>query len=85
MNITIDATGLSPHKTGTVTYLVEILVQWNLSKDVVHEFVIFCSPATRHHFDNLGLDGRFRLVMVPRRKLAQMIWQQTFLPFFYVV
>jgi glycosyltransferase involved in cell wall biosynthesis len=84
MNISIDATGLSPNKTGTVTYLVEILGQWNLDRAVGHEFVIFCTPATRHHFDEIGLDGRFHLVMAPSSKLAQMIWQQTALPLFLV-
>jgi len=81
MRITIDATGLSPYQTGTVTYLVEILAQFNAQTDLVHEFLIFCSPAVRHHFDDLGLDDRFKLVMTPSRKLAQLLWQQTVLPY----
>ena len=82
MKITIDATGLSPYKTGTVTYLVEIVVQWSRDRAIDHEFVIFCTPATRHHFDELGLDGRFELVMAPTKKIAQMGWQQTMLPIY---
>lgn len=82
MKITIDATGLSPHKTGTVTYLVEILAQWNSDATVAHDFVVFCTIRTRHHFDELQLDKRFLLLIVPVIKLAQMIWQQTMLPLF---
>lgn len=82
MKITIDATGLSPHKTGTVTYLIEILAQWNLNPALSHRFLIFCTPRTRHHFDQLGLDSRFQLVMAPRAKLAQLLWQQTLLPLY---
>jgi glycosyltransferase involved in cell wall biosynthesis len=80
MKVTIDATGLSPHKTGTVTYLVEILAQWNVDITIEHEFIVFCTLATRHHFAELKLDGRFRLIMVPVRKFSQMLWQQTLLP-----
>ena len=82
MKITIDATGLSPHKTGTVTYLVEILAQWNSDRTIAHDFVIFCTIQTRHHFDELQLDKRFLLSIVPVRKLMQMMWQQTVLPLF---
>jgi glycosyltransferase involved in cell wall biosynthesis len=80
MKVTIDATGLSPHKTGTVTYLVEILAQWNVDTTIEHEFVVYCTLATRHHFDEIRLDGRFRLIMVSVRKFWQMLWQQTLLP-----
>lgn len=80
MKVTIDATGLSPYQTGTVTYLVEILARFNAQSDMDHTFVIFCSPAVRHHFDALPLDGRFTLVMAPVRKWAQLLWQQTVLP-----
>lgn len=80
MKIGIDATGLRSNKTGTVTYLVEILAQWRDDKSLTHVFVIFCASNTRHHFDALGLDDRFELVMVARRKSLQMLWQQTGLP-----
>lgn len=82
MKITIDATGLSRHKTGTVTYLVEILAQWNSDRTIAHDFVVFCTIQTRHHFDDLQLDKRFLLSIVPVRKLIQMMWQQTLLPLF---
>lgn len=84
MKITIDATGLSPHKTGTVTYLVEILAQWNSDPRIAHDFVVFCTIQSRHHFDDLQLDKRFLLSIVPVRKLIQMMWQQTLLPLFLV-
>ncbi|HEY7803172.1 MAG TPA: glycosyltransferase family 1 protein, partial [Orrella sp.] len=74
-------TGLNPYQTGTVTCLVEILAQFNAQAELDHEFLIFCSPAVRHHFDALGLDNRFKLVMTPSRKLAQLVWQQTVLPY----
>lgn len=81
MKISIDATGLSPYKTGTVTYLVEILARFNADMHMSHQLLIFCSSVTRHHFDKLGLDHRFVLMPAPRRKSWQMIWQQTFLPY----
>lgn len=82
MRITIDATGLSRYKTGTVTYLVEILTEWNSEPAVTHEFFIFCTARTRHHFDKLCLDRRFSLVILPTSKLYQLIWQQTGLPYY---
>jgi glycosyltransferase involved in cell wall biosynthesis len=81
VRISIDATGLSPYKTGTVTYLVEILAQWNADHALAHEILIFCSPRVKHHFDELGLDKRFRLISAPSRKLLQMVWQQFVLPY----
>jgi glycosyltransferase involved in cell wall biosynthesis len=81
MRISIDATGLSVQKTGTVTYLVEILSKWNADPHVTHEFFIFCAPSVRQHFDALGLDQRFRLIHTPSRKPWQMLWQQTVLPY----
>ncbi|MDP4835643.1 MAG: glycosyltransferase family 4 protein [Burkholderiales bacterium] len=80
MRIGIDASGINSYRTGTATYLVEILTQWNIDRSLEHVFVIFCSPNTRHHFDALKLDHRFELVMVSRIKLIQMFWQQTGLP-----
>lgn len=82
MKITIDATGLSRYRTGTVTYLVEILTEWNLNSEVTHEFLIFCTSKTRGHFDKLSLDQRFRLVILPSTKVYQMVWQQTGLPYY---
>ena len=82
MKISIDATGIRPHKTGTVTYLVEILRECNADKSLEHTFIIFCATATRHHFDELELDSRFQLKTAPKRKLQQMLWQQTGLPYY---
>jgi len=81
MRISIDATGLSVKRTGTVTYLVEILAQWNSDPALEHEFLIFCAPAVMHHFQELKLDQRFQLIQAPSRKLLQMVWQQTVLPY----
>ena len=81
MKISIDATGLSVRKTGTVTYLIEILSQWHADPSVAHEFVIFCAPAVRQHFDAFRLDPRFRLIDAPSRKSLQLLWQQTVLPY----
>ncbi len=80
MKIGIDASGINSYRTGTVTYIVEILNQWNIDRSLDHVFVIFCSPNTRHHFDTLKLDNRFELEMVSRIKPIQMLWQQTGLP-----
>jgi len=82
MKITIDATGLSPFRTGTVTYLLEILARWAAVAVPLHQFVIFCTPQTRHHFEELQSDRRFTLALVSRNKLMQMLWQQTFLPLY---
>lgn len=81
MKVTIDATGLSPFQTGTVTYLLEILARYNARSELEHTFVIFCAPAVRHHFLGLELDSRFTFVMAPSRKVFQLLWQQTVLPY----
>jgi glycosyltransferase involved in cell wall biosynthesis len=80
LRIAIDATGMSPYKTGTVTYLIEILHQWNLDRSIKHQFVIYCTAAARHHLDGLRLDNRFDIALAPNSKLVRMIWQQTVLP-----
>jgi glycosyltransferase involved in cell wall biosynthesis len=81
MKISIDATGLSPQKTGTVTYLVEILAQWNADPSIAHEFIIFCAPSVKQHFEALRLDKRFQVINTPSRKILQMLWQHTMLPY----
>ncbi len=81
MRIAIDATGISAYQTGTVTYLLEILAQWNRDTEIHHEFIVYCAPAAKHHFERLSLDKRFRFEKAPSAKLARMVWQQTLLPY----
>ncbi|UOD49732.1 glycosyltransferase family 4 protein [Orrella daihaiensis] len=82
MKITIDATGISAYKTGTVTYLLEILAQWNQDADLEHEFIIFCAPSAKHHFECLALGKSFSFKMASNSKLIRMLWQQTALPYY---
>jgi glycosyltransferase involved in cell wall biosynthesis len=79
MRIGIDASGLGESKTGTAVYLCEILAIWNSDQSINHEFVIFASPKAHHHFTQLDLDQRFKLIQAPNNKLLRSVWQQTFL------
>jgi len=80
MRIGIDATGLGAPKTGTVAYLTEILAKWNEDPSILHEFYIFVSPKRVHHFEDLGLDGRFRFINAPDSRNLRVLWQQTLMP-----
>lgn len=82
MRIGIDATALSPKKTGTVTYLTEILACWQADLAIEHQFFIFCTKANQHHFEMLQGDERFVLVTAPSAKLKRILWQQTVLPWY---
>ncbi len=79
MKIGIDASGLGETKTGTAVYLSEILAVWNSDKLIDHEFIIFTSSKSRHHFTLLNLDQRFQLVQAPNNKQLRAFWQQTVL------
>lgn len=81
MRIGIDATGFGPTKTGTVSYLTEILACWNADQQLDHQFFIFVSPKAAHHLHALGLDSRFVLVPAPDNRHGRVLWQQLILPF----
>jgi glycosyltransferase involved in cell wall biosynthesis len=75
--IGIDATALNAQRTGTVTYVVEIVKRFNLDKTLSASFVVFVTVKNRHHFERLSLDERFTLVQAPTGRIARAIWQQT--------
>lgn len=80
MRIGIDATGFGATKTGTVTYLTEILTVWNNDPSIQDQFLIFVTEKAAHHVEALGLDNRFRLILAPSHRYWRVIWQQTALP-----
>lgn len=75
--ISIDATALNAQRTGTVTYVTEILNCINRDPSLEYRFLVFVTAANRHHFDELKLDQRFTVVLAPAGRLARLIWQQT--------
>jgi glycosyltransferase involved in cell wall biosynthesis len=79
MKISIDATALGEHKTGTAVYVTEILSVWNRDKTITHDFIIFASPKTKKHLLNINLDARFELVESPNNRLLRAVWQHTLL------
>jgi len=77
MRVSIDATALSALRTGTVTYVTEIVSCIHQDRSCQDEFVLFVTAKNRHHFDRLDLDARFSLVEVPSGRLTRLLWQQT--------
>jgi glycosyltransferase involved in cell wall biosynthesis len=75
--ISIDATALNAQRTGTVTYVTEILACINRDPALHYRFVVFVTANNRPHFEGLGLDQRFTLIMAPTGRLARLLWQQT--------
>lgn len=75
--ISIDATALNIQRTGTVTYVIEILRCFNHDQSLEYRFVVFVTPSNRHHFDELVLDQRFTLILAPKGKFNRLLWQQT--------
>jgi glycosyltransferase involved in cell wall biosynthesis len=77
VKIGIDATSLNQHRTGTVTYVTEILDCWNRDKTIAHQFLLFVTAKNQHHFERLELDARFTLVRAPTSRMLRLLWQQT--------
>lgn len=75
--ISLDATALNAQRTGTVTYVIEILRCFNQDQSLGYRFVVFVTSSNRHHFDALKLDQRFTLVLAPNGKFNRLVWQQT--------
>lgn len=74
--VSIDATWLGGSKTGTAVYLLEILNQWNLDKNINHEFIIFRPNISEVNFEILKLDHRFKFIDSPRHRGIRVLWQQ---------
>jgi len=75
--ISIDATALNAQRTGTVTYLIEILRHINADESFDYHFIVFVTMNNQHHFEALELDHRFELSIAPAGKLGRLVWQQT--------
>ena len=75
--ISIDATALNAQRTGTVTYVTEILACVNRAPSLNYRFVLFVTRNNRHHFEVLALDDRFTLIQAPSGRLARLLWQQS--------
>jgi len=77
VKVGIDATSLNEQRTGTVTYVAEILDCWNRDKTIVHQFLVFVTAQNQHHFERLKLDTRFTLLRAPSSRVLRLLWQQT--------